>query len=763
MFSKDKGYLIMKKNKWLAIVVLNFILNNHVYSQQTFASDMAQNAEQLNYRNWVLEAELLRDQGDLLSAQKKLDFALEVVEKNHIPDLDYGAVELANGYNLFLLDKKELAEQKLKSAYQKVSADSYLHALADQYLANLYLSNGEIDQAIFHINSGLSMVQDDRFKDLNLSLQLLQVGLNNQSAQQQAESLLLLSKKINNLTPFNPTLALKLAQKSLDVGVNNVQALLASELIQSNYGTLNQLLTIDSNQISGRIKADAMGKLAQLLQSEQRHQEALSLIEQAIVLAYANNDRVLSAKLEAQLAEIFRLQGDSKRALDAYKQAVDDLHSVRTDIPISLPDGRSVLVAMIEPIYRNYVDLLLQTVSSADTTADQQLLMKAIDSMEAIKEADMQDFFLGRCSVSSEIHLDWKYQKFPGATIVYPILLNDRLEIIVKTDEKLIRHTVNVGADEVKSKAIELGEILHTGKDFRAHSKQLNEWLYLPLKQDLLESKTQVIIYVPDRSLRAIPLAAFSDGKNFVVEQYPVVTLPSLQLQNLVRNRQQKQSRALLVGLSKPDGSAIDSLPHTLIGKISGKKLQREALVEQLSLPSVEKEINTVSNNIENTKLLNNQFTASALKNDISTGEYGKVHIASHGYFGKNAKDSFIMAYDQNVNLIDFKNSLDADSLKREPIDLLTLSACKTAEGDDRMLLGFSGLAVKSNVLSAVGSLWSINDDATMEFMRLFYQGLDHSLNKAEAMRDAQVNMIKSKKFRHPFYWSPFILIGNWQ
>jgi CHAT domain-containing protein len=506
-----------------------------------------------------------------------------------------------------------------------------------------------------------------------------------------------------------------------------------------------------------------MGKLAQLLQSEQRHQEALSLIEQAIVLAYANNDRVLSAKLEAQLAEIFRLQGDSKRALDAYKQAVDDLHSVRTDIPISLPDGRSVLVAMIEPIYRNYVDLLLQTVSSADTTADQQLLMKAIDSMEAIKEADMQDFFLGRCSVSSEIHLDWKYQKFPGATIVYPILLNDRLEIIVKTDEKLIRHTVNVGADEVKSKAIELGEILHTGKDFRGHSKQLNEWLYLPLKQDLLESKTQVIIYVPDRSLRAIPLAAFSDGKNFVVEQYPVVTLPSLQIQNLVRNRQQKQSRALLAGLSKPDGSAIDSLPNNLVGKISGKKLEREALVEQLSLPSVEKEINTVSNNIENTKLLNNQFTASALKNDISTGEYGKVHIASHGYFGKNAKDSFIMAYDQNVNLIDFKNSLDADSLKREPIDLLTLSACKTAEGDDRMLLGFSGLAVKSNVLSAVGSLWSINDDATMEFMRLFYQGLDHSLNKAEAMRDAQVNMIKSKKFRHPFYWSPFILIGNWQ
>jgi CHAT domain-containing protein len=121
------------------------------------------------------------------------------------------------------------------------------------------------------------------------------------------------------------------------------------------------------------------------------------------------------------------------------------------------------------------------------------------------------------------------------------------------------------------------------------------------------------------------------------------------------------------------------------------------------------------------------------------------------------------MAYDQNLSLLDFKASLEAESLKLEPIELLTLSACKTAEGDDRMLLGFSGLAVKSNVLSAVGSLWSINDDATMEFMRLFYDGLNRSLNKAQAMREAQINMINNKKFKHPFFWSPFILIGNWQ
>lgn len=121
------------------------------------------------------------------------------------------------------------------------------------------------------------------------------------------------------------------------------------------------------------------------------------------------------------------------------------------------------------------------------------------------------------------------------------------------------------------------------------------------------------------------------------------------------------------------------------------------------------------------------------------------------------------MAYDKNMTLLDIKDTLEAESLKSKPIELLTLSACKTSVGDDRMLLGFSGLAVKSNVLSAVGSLWSINDDATMEFMRLFYDGMNKSLNKAQAVREAQIAMIKNKKFKHPFFWAPFILIGSWQ
>jgi CHAT domain-containing protein len=260
-----------------------------------------------------------------------------------------------------------------------------------------------------------------------------------------------------------------------------------------------------------------------------------------------------------------------------------------------------------------------------------------------------------------------------------------------------------------------------------------------------------------------VPFSALYSGKEFVVEHYGVVTLPSLRLLNLdKKNHEIHTAHALLAGLSKPDGASIDQLPKNIVDGISADKMDRKMLVDELSLPSVEKEINALGTKDKSTTLINNDFTVSKFNSDIQSGDYDKVHIASHGYFGKNARESFIMSYDKNISLLDFKSTLEATNLKKQPIELLTLSACKTAEGDDRMLLGFSGLALKSNVLSAVGSLWSIHDEATMEFMKLFYEGMGRSLNKAQAMREAQISMLKNKKFKHPFFWAPFILIGNW-
>jgi CHAT domain-containing protein len=760
------GIYIMQINKLFLVLVYSLMLNG-IDSVVTCASaETVQEEAHVNLKNWVLEAEKLREQGDLISAQTKLEAALELVGKAGLDSKDSAAVELALGYNLLLLNKYELSEKHLKSAYQKTVGDNYLHALADHYLANLYLVNSEVELAQQHIKNGINTLKIAGNVELMLSFELMQFGLSKEDADNKAQQLLSIATRINNLPDSNvkSKLALKVAQYALNKEYQNISATLQEELQQQTYKLLNPLATLAGDAGQNRVKAEALGSMALLYRWQSRNDEALDLTEQAVTFAQNTKSKELTAQLEAQKGDLLRLLGDDRRALTAYGHAVDDLFSIRADMPINFADGRSTLVEMIEPIYRNYVDLLFKTYIKGGTDQETQLLTSAVESMEAIKDASLQDFFLGRCSDSTGNMLDMKNLALPGATIVYPILLKDRLELVVKTNEKIYRHTVNASFDEVQNQALLLAKALHNGKDFRAASKKLNEWLFLPIKDDLRRENTNVIVYVPDRTLRAVPFSALYDGKEFVIEHYGVVTLPSLRLLNLVQNHHDIHiANSLLAGLSKPDGASIDQLPKNIVEGISSDKMDRKMLVDELSLPSVEQEINSLRNKDQSTTLINNDFTVSTFNSDIQTGNYDKVHIASHGYFGKNARDSFIMSYDKNISLLDFKSTLEATNLKKQPIELLTLSACKTAEGDDRMLLGFSGLALKSNVLSAVGSLWSIHDEATMEFMKLFYEGMGRSLNKAQSMREAQLSMLKNKKFRHPFFWAPFILIGNWQ
>jgi CHAT domain-containing protein len=139
------------------------------------------------------------------------------------------------------------------------------------------------------------------------------------------------------------------------------------------------------------------------------------------------------------------------------------------------------------------------------------------------------------------------------------------------------------------------------------------------------------------------------------------------------------------------------------------------------------------------------------------------VHIASHGVFGKTADTSFLMAYDGVINIDELEKLLKSDKFSKQPVELLTLSACQTAEGDDRAPLGLSGIALKAKVRSALGTLWPVSDEAASQLMAEFYKALSKpGISKVQALRQAQIILLKQKKLENPFYWSPFILAGNW-
>lgn len=100
---------------------------------------------------------------------------------------------------------------------------------------------------------------------------------------------------------------------------------------------------------------------------------------------------------------------------------------------------------------------------------------------------------------------------------------------------------------------------------------------------------------------------------------------------------------------------------------------------------------------------------------------------------------------------------------RREPLELLTLSACQTGSGDDRAALGLAGIAVKAGARSALATLWSINDDASSELVSEFYRQLhDASVSKARALQHAQLKLLSDRVYEHPAYWAAFLLLNNW-
>jgi CHAT domain-containing protein len=144
--------------------------------------------------------------------------------------------------------------------------------------------------------------------------------------------------------------------------------------------------------------------------------------------------------------------------------------------------------------------------------------------------------------------------------------------------------------------------------------------------------------------------------------------------------------------------------------------------------------------------------------------------MATHGKFGVDAESTFLVGFDQRISIGQLDNLLrEAKQARRDasgsvqPVELLTLSACQTAAGDDRSALGIAGVAVRAGVESALATLWYINDQATVPLIEEFYRQLRQpNITKAEALRQAQLKMIADVSYNHPAVWSPFTLIGNW-
>jgi CHAT domain-containing protein len=163
--------------------------------------------------------------------------------------------------------------------------------------------------------------------------------------------------------------------------------------------------------------------------------------------------------------------------------------------------------------------------------------------------------------------------------------------------------------------------------------------------------------------------------------------------------------------------------------------------------------------------LLDAQFSQSQATSNINSNSASIVHIATHGNFDSNPDKTYILTWDKLLNLNQFNDILQGrnNQIGKE-IDLLVLSACQTAAGDDRATLGLAGVAVRARTKSTIASLWNVSDISTNILMKNFYHNLIvKKLGKAESLRLAQQSLLNDPLYRSPFHWAPFVLVGNWQ
>lgn len=497
-----------------------------------------------------------------------------------------------------------------------------------------------------------------------------------------------------------------------------------------------------------RAESFALGSLGQIYQLAGQTSEAMELTQQAQLAAQQVNAVQSLYRWQWQAGRLLKATGKTKDAIASYEQAIATLQSIRSNLLVANTNLQFDFRDSVEPVYRELMQLLTQP--SGVNSQEQQTtnLSKVIDILELLKLAELQNFFGDECveiakaNVESEVSL-----VDAGAVVIYSVILSDRTEMIVRLPGgQLTSHTVLIKQEQLQQEINQLRHFLEkrSTEEYLIPAQKIYDTLIRPLEPNLKAVNPKTLVFIQDGVLREVPMAALHDGQQFLIKKYAIATTPSLSLTTRTA-AVQDYSGALIMGLT------VERPPFR-------------------ALANVRAEVEGVQAILGGTKLLDREFTLATLRSQLQKKSYPVVHIATHGKFGVDTASTFLLSFDSRITLEQIDEVLRAQNLEagnsrrsQQPLELLTLSACQTAAGDNRAALGIAGVAVRAGVRSALASLWNINDQATVPLIEEFYTQLRlPNVTKAEALQKAQLKMIADIEYSHPAVWSPFILIGNW-
>jgi len=511
----------------------------------------------------------------------------------------------------------------------------------------------------------------------------------------------------------------------------------SGEMQQSAYKAFTDAVATAESINDQRALSYALGYMGALYEQAKRYDDAQRLTQQAILAAQRVDAPAALYRWYWQTGRLLKAQGSTEGAITAYQNAVSILQTIRQDLTTGYGGAGLYFREAVGPVYFELADLLLQRSGQiSDSAQVKQHLVDARDAIESLKGAELEDYFQDDCVARLRAKTTGIDQLAPHTAAIYPIILPDRTELLVSTPEGLKRFSAKVDADTLTNEVRTFRQLLvkRTTHQYLPHAKKLYGWIIGPLEPELQRQNIDTLVIVPDGPLRTIPMAALYDGKQFLAARYALATTPGLRLTD-PRPIERKNVRLMINGLTQ----AVQGFP---------------------ALPYVAQEVKNISSMYGGTVLEDENFVVPKMKKALTEKTYSIVHIASHGQFSSNINKTFILTYDSKLSMDALENFLGLAKYRDEPVELLTLSACQTAAGDDRAALGLAGVAVKAGARSALATLWTVNDPASALLVSEFYRQLENpAVSKAKALQQAQLKLIQDPRYRHPGYWSPFLLI----
>ncbi len=353
-------------------------------------------------------------------------------------------------------------------------------------------------------------------------------------------------------------------------------------------------------------------------------------------------------------------------------------------------------------------------------------------------------------------------EMLPGES--QPLLPSDQLDLVIVTPNGT---PVRVAVPDATREKVTLvakrlyNQVSNRGRRYLKPAQQMYQWLIAPLESELERQGIDNLLFIMDEGLRLIPVAALHDGEKFLAQKYSSGLAPSLSLTD-TNYRDIKEEKVLVMGASE--------FPEEF---------------KQTPLPAVKIEVPTIAHELWfGSSFLNEEFTFNNLQTSRDKSGYGIVHLATHADFKQgDFSERYIQLFDRKLQFQELRQLGWGDP----PVELLILSACRSAYGGKEAELGFAGLAVQSGVKSALASLWYVGDTGTLGLMTEFYRQLRQVTTKSNALQETQMAMIEGRlrkvggelvstrgniqlpedattiaeDLSHPYYWAAFTLIGN--